>query len=155
MLRGCVCFLRGRLSSLLLKFFRLEFRLRIPLLPANHSCAARFRRIIPRSALSTRYAPRKVPLFSPAMHAKNKTEDTAKAIAAGASNPSEGAMCAICSKPAKVRYCSRECRLIAKVQRTRAQRPLKDHICVCRRCGKAFPVGRPRRSIPNQQTRQV
>lgn len=58
------------------------------------------------------------------------------------------AKCLVCGMPAKARYCSRECRLIEKVRRTRANRPLKDHVCRCQVCGREFRLGRPRKAIP-------
>jgi hypothetical protein len=55
-----------------------------------------------------------------------------------------GRCCSVCGKPVRYRYCGDECRLEAKAARTQARRPLKDHICECRFCGKQFAVGRPR-----------
>lgn len=57
-------------------------------------------------------------------------------------------VCAVCGSPAKTRYCSRECRLTAKLLATRSRRPLKDHVCQCGLCGKSFPVGRRRKVVP-------
>src|SRR5712671_6804657 len=57
-------------------------------------------------------------------------------------------LCAVCGIPARTRFCSRPCRLIAKVRATRSRRPLKDHVCQCGHCGKSFPVGRKRKVLP-------
>ncbi len=56
--------------------------------------------------------------------------------------------CAVCGAPAKIRFCSVGCRLIAKIHATRRRRPLKDHVCQCGQCGKFFPVGRRRKLVP-------
>lgn len=40
---------------------------------------------------------------------------------------------------------SREEMLRAKTLARRKARPLKDHVCECKLCGKRWPVGRPRR----------
>jgi len=56
--------------------------------------------------------------------------------------------CGVCGAPAKTRFCSRACRLIAKLLATRSRRPLKDHVCQCGQCGKLFPVGRRRKLVP-------
>jgi len=56
--------------------------------------------------------------------------------------------CAVCGAPTRTRFCSRSCRLIAKVRATRSRRPLKDHVCQCGHCGKSFPVGRKRKVLP-------
>src|ERR1700687_872678 len=56
--------------------------------------------------------------------------------------------CAVCGTPARTRFCSRSCRLIAKVRATRSRRPLKDHVCQCGHCGKSVPVGRKRKALP-------
>jgi hypothetical protein len=61
-----------------------------------------------------------------------------------------GAMCVICGKPAGKRHCSRECRLISKVLERRSKRPLKDHACECKVCGRQMRAGRPRRILPNE-----
>ncbi len=59
-------------------------------------------------------------------------------------------ICRVCGKPARKVYCSRGCSLVAKVIQTRSRRPLKDHVCQCKWCGKKFNLGRPRKPIPEK-----
>jgi hypothetical protein len=64
-------------------------------------------------------------------------------------------VCEVCGAPSKTRFCSRDCRLVAKVLATRRRRPLKDHVCRCGQCGKSFPVGRRRKVVPENNEKHA
>jgi hypothetical protein len=78
---------------------------------------------------------------------RSESEEATRETTLKAQSPPPYA-CAVCGAPAKIRFCSVSCRLIAKIHATRRRRPLKDHVCQCGQCGKSFPVGRRRKVVP-------
>lgn len=87
--------------------------------------------------------------MKPAQSKPGQRQDTQKAKKR-LSGDKRSHTCRVCGRSSKTSYCSDDCRLVGKVLETRSRRPLKDHICECKWCGKVFKVGRPRRPIPSR-----